>query len=64
MYWTFTIAYILIDNVEFYALWVVGGSNVREMCSNTNLLGINITFKHILRYVMIIQAAIDRHPIK
>ena len=47
-----TIAYILIMNVELYALSVVGGSNVREMCLNSNLFGVHLAFRYIFGYLI------------
>ena len=34
-------------NVKLDALSVAGGSNVREMCLNSNLFCDNLAFKHI-----------------
>ena len=48
IYDNFIIPYILIMNVESYTvtLSIAGGSNVREMCLNTNLLSVQLEFKH------------------
>ena len=60
----FIIPYILFINVESYILSVTGGSNVREMCLNNMLFGVNLAFRYMFGYLIIILALTNIFPIK